>query len=212
MNLWGVIVAGGTGSRFGRLKQLELLRGRRVVEWSVDAVRTWCTGVVVVVPQHLVTELEGPIAGAGVDAVVAGGVDRSASVRAGLDALEPSATHVLVHDAARPLATTDMVGRVVDALRRGAPGVVPVVPVSDTLRVRDGTAVDRSEYVAVQTPQGFDLATLRSAHASGLSATDDASLLDQMGLPVTHVEGDVANFKITEPHDLRIAEVLLDAR
>ena len=89
--------------------------------------------------------------------------------------------------------------------------VVPVVPVTDTLRRRGGSAVDRSEFVAVQTPQGFVLASLLDAHQSCAEATDDASLIDAIGGTVAHVEGDPANLKITVPTDLEMAEVLLSA-
>lgn len=208
MNLWGVLVAGGTGTRYGRLKQVEPLCGRRVLDWSVDALRSACSGVVVVVPAGLVDEIIVPSA----DRVVGGGSDRSASVRAGLAAVSRAATHVLVHDAARPLASAVLVARVVAALEEGATAVVPVVPVSDSLRTVEGEPVDRSRFVAVQTPQGFSIDALRSVHASGSSATDDASLLSHAGFEVRHVEGEASNLKITESHDLRLAEVLLDAR
>lgn len=206
MNPWGVVVAGGAGTRYGRMKQLEPLSGRRVIDWSVAALRPLCGGIVVVLPSDLVGEVDLPEA----DRIVAGGADRSASVRAGLAAVAPETSHVLVHDAARPLASTDLVERVLAALGEGAHGVVPVVAVSDSLRTVDGEPVDRSRYVAVQTPQGFEVEALRSAHASGLSATDDASLLDLAGYAVRHVAGEQTNLKITEPHDLRLAEVLFD--
>ncbi|MDH4365327.1 MAG: 2-C-methyl-D-erythritol 4-phosphate cytidylyltransferase, partial [Acidimicrobiia bacterium] len=143
---------------------------------------------------------------------VAGGHTRSDSVRAGLDALPVSASHVLVHDAARPLVTAEVVGRVRDALAGGAVAAVPVMPVTDSLRMMEGRAVDRSGLVAVQTPQGFRVDVLRLAHSEGDTATDDASLVDRLGLTVVHVEGDPTNMKITDPHDLRIAEVLLHDR
>ena len=88
---------------------------------------------------------------------------------------------VLVHDAARPLASADLFARVVDAVRHGADAVVPVVAVADTLRRRAGGVVDRDELVAVQTPQGFRAAALRDAHATGAEATDDASLVEAAG-------------------------------
>ena len=102
-----------------------------------------------------------------------------------------------------------MVGAVVAALADGAAGAVPVVPVTDTLRRVVGGHVDRNDYVAVQTPQGFDLPVLRRANESGLDATDDASLLDLLRIAVVHTPGDPANIKITVPHDLALAEALL---
>lgn len=208
MDLWGVVVAGGGGSRYGGLKQFEPLAGRRVLDWSIAALAPVCRGMVVVVPASAPARLHLP---SGVTAV-AGGDTRSHSVRAGLDALPPAASHVLVHDAARPLVTADVVARVVDALAAGAVAAVPVVPVTDSLRTVEGRPVDRSGLVAVQTPQGFRVDVLRSAHDAGDTATDDASLVDRLGLTVVHVEGDPANVKITDPHDLRIAEVLLHDR
>jgi 2-C-methyl-D-erythritol 4-phosphate cytidylyltransferase len=206
MIAWGVVVAGGGGTRFGRPKQFEMLRGRRVLDWSVAALSSACQGVVVVLPAGIVAQTELP---AGV-AAVAGGANRSDSVRAGLAAIDPDATHVLVHDAARPLVSEAVIDRVIAALAAGARAVVPVVPVVDSLRSRDGHPVDRSQLVAVQTPQGFEVGVLRLAHSQAATASDDASLVDQLGLTVTHVEGEPINMKITEPHDLRIAEVLLD--
>lgn len=206
MNVCGIVVAGGSGVRYGRRKQLDLLHGRRVLDWSIDCLRSACASIVVVVPADLVVS-------ASLDAsirVVAGGATRSDSVRAGLEALTADATHVLVHDAARPLASHALIRRVVDRLAGGAAGVVPVVPVTDSLRTVHGRPIDRSELVAVQTPQGFVVDALRRAHASVAVATDDASLLADLGLEVMHVDGEPSNIKITDPQDLVIASALLD--
>ncbi len=202
--VWAIVVAGGSGARYGRLKQLDALAGRRVLDWSIDAMglpgRT-----VVVLPADQVGEVA-------VDAVVvAGGSTRSASVRAGLSAVGPNATHVLVHDAARPLVTPEVVAAVIDGLA-AADGAIPVVPVTDTLRRVDGEPVDRSDLVAVQTPQGFGVEILRRSHASGEDATDDATLVTALGGSVVHVDGDATNIKITVPTDRLVAEVILNAR
>ncbi len=203
METWGVVVAGGTGARFGRPKQLETLGDRRVLDHSVDALRPSCSGIIVVGSDLGTAET------LGVAAVVAGGSSRSASVRRGLAALPASATHVLIHDAARPLVPSDVVARVVSALDAGAAAVVPVVPVTDTLRSLDGGTVDRDQLVAVQTPQGFERTTLATAHADGADATDDAAVIERSGVPVVHVEGSPRNLKITFPDDLVVAEALL---
>ena len=208
VNVWGIVVAGGSGARYGGLKQLAELRGRRVLDHSLTALRTVCAGVVVVVPPDRVDDVVVDDA----EAVVGGGDNRSASVRSGLAAVGPNATHVLVHDAARPLASPALCRRIVDALRDGAPAAIPVVEVTDSLRTVDGQPVDRSSFVAVQTPQGFDVAVLREAHRSGEVASDDATLVDRLGCSVVHVEGEPMNLKITAPHDLRLAEELLDGR
>ncbi|MGF1595606.1 MAG: 2-C-methyl-D-erythritol 4-phosphate cytidylyltransferase [Acidimicrobiales bacterium] len=206
MNTWGVVVAGGRGNRYGRLKQFDPLAGRRVVDWSLDALRPVCEGLVLVVPSQLAADDH--LGGPGVT-VVAGGESRSSSVRSGLASLDPAATHVLVHDAARPLASPALVDRVVAALASGARGVVPVVGVTDSLRTIDGRPADRSQLVAVQTPQGFDVPTLRRAHASGADETDDAGLLYALGVEVAHVDGERNNLKLTTPDDLVVAEALM---
>jgi 2-C-methyl-D-erythritol 4-phosphate cytidylyltransferase len=209
MGLWGIVVAGGSGTRFGTLKQLEPLAGRRVLDWAVSSLAgggsgsNRVAGVVLVVPRELVGR--GDLPG---DVIVAGGPTRSASVRAGLAALPRGTDRVLVHDGARPLASASVVDRVINGLS-SASAVVPVVPVTDTLRLVDGGGVDRSNLVAVQTPQGFDVALLTRAHEAGGDATDDASLIDALGGRVLHVEGERLNIKITEPSDLAVAEALL---
>ena len=204
MMTWAVVVAGGAGTRFGRPKQLADLRGRRVVDRSIDAMRPHVDGVVVVGDAEV-----GTADGLGVDDVVAGGQSRSASVRAGLAAVPSDASHVLVHDAARPLVPAEVVQRVLTALVGGAVAVVPVVPVTDTLRSVDGATVDRSRLVAVQTPQGFRLDALLAAHVAGADATDDAAVIEQAGHVVVHVDGDPINQKITVPHDLVVADALM---
>lgn len=211
MGLWGIVVAGGSGTRFGTFKQLEPLGDRRVLDLAVAALvdgprSASVDGVVVVVPSAVVglADLPG-------DVVVAGGDSRAASVRAGLAAVPADVDRVLVHDGARPLVTSAVVARVIAGLDH-APAVVPVVAVTDSLRAVDGGSVDRSGFVAVQTPQGFHRAVLERAHAmasDASGATDDASLVDAIGEVVLHVDGDVANLKITEPADLVVAEALL---
>jgi 2-C-methyl-D-erythritol 4-phosphate cytidylyltransferase len=122
---------------------------------------------------------------------------------------------VLVHDAARPLATAALVTRVLERLAAGdAPGVVPVVPVRDTIKVADAAGVvrtlDRDRLVAVQTPQGFRAAVLREAHAADEEdATDDAVLLERRNERVVTVEGEPWNLKVTYPEDLRVLEAML---
>ncbi len=204
MEIWAVVVAGGSGTRFGREKQLSPLGDRRVIDHAIDAVGPHVAGVVVVGSAQL-----GTPASLGVAARVGGGTSRSGSVRAGLAALPEAASHVLIHDAARPLAPSDVVVRVVDALAGGAVAVVPVIPVTDTLRGVAGGTVDRSGLVAVQTPQGFERRALVAAHGEGFEATDDAGLLERAGHPIVHVDGSPVNLKITFPHDLAVAEALL---
>ena len=175
-----------------------------MLDWSLETARDLSDGVVVVVPPDMADEDE-PLA----DVVVSGGATRSASVRAGLDVVPPEATFVLVHDAARPVPLPAVWTRVLDALRAGADVVVPVVPVTDTLRELEGSTVDRDRLVAVQTPQGFRGDVLRDAHATRAEATDDASLAEQAGATVVVVAGDPTNIKITEPWHLAVADILV---
>lgn len=205
---WAVVVAAGSGRRFGGAKQYERLAGRRVLDWSLDAARGTGhearAGVVLVVAQEL-REAAEPSA----DVVVAGGATRSASVRAGLAVLPADASLVVVHDAARPMPVPGVWRRVLGALARGAGAAVPVVAVADTLRERSGTTVDRDRFVAVQTPQGFRADLLRRAHAGEPEGSDDASLIDAIGARVVLVDGDPANIKVTTPVDLLLADLLL---
>jgi 2-C-methyl-D-erythritol 4-phosphate cytidylyltransferase len=207
-SVWVIVVAAGSGSRFGRPKQYEELAGRPVLDWSLAAARTTATGpddgVVVVVPPDRVGE---PATGA--DRVVAGGATRSSSVRCGLAAVPGHAAVIVVHDGARPLAGAELFARVVEAVNDGADAAVPAVDVTDTLRHRTVGAVDRGGLVAVQTPQAFRAAALRGAHVAEPEATDDASLIEAAGGKVVVVEGSPANLKITRPIDLAIAEALV---
>ncbi|MFF4449165.1 2-C-methyl-D-erythritol 4-phosphate cytidylyltransferase [Streptomyces sp. NPDC001502] len=158
--------------------------------------------------------------------VVPGGETRQESVRAGLDALPPDITSVLIHDAARPLVPVDTVDSVVEAVRDGAPAVVPALPLADTVKeVEPGKpgepepvlgTPDRARLRAVQTPQGFDLATLRRAHAAiavdGEGATDDAGMVERLGVTVMVIPGHEEAFKVTRPLDLVLAEAVLARR
>jgi 2-C-methyl-D-erythritol 4-phosphate cytidylyltransferase len=202
-----VVVAAGSGARFGGPKQLCDLGGRRIVDLAADVARATCDAVVVVVPPDADWTV------AGVD-TVAGGATRSASVRAGLAALALEIEIVVVHDAARPLADEAMFDRVIAAVREGADGAVPGIPIADTVKQvdADGTVtgtVPREALVAVQTPQAFRADVLRAAHSSRPAGTDDAAVVEDAGGRVVVVAGAAENFKITEPADLdRAGEVL----
>jgi 2-C-methyl-D-erythritol 4-phosphate cytidylyltransferase len=209
--VWAVVVAGGSGQRFGQLKQFASLAGRPVVEWAVAACRPSSSGVVLVVPPGT-----GDGDRHGADRVVEGGTTRAESVSRGLAAVPAEAEVIVVHDAARPLAAEALFRAVIDAVAAlGADGAIPGLPVSDTIKVVDGTStvtatLDRATLVAVQTPQAFSAAVLRRAHARGGSAaTDDAALVEALGATVRVVPGDPQNLKITTPADLGLAEHLL---
>jgi 2-C-methyl-D-erythritol 4-phosphate cytidylyltransferase len=208
--VWTIVVGGGSGARFGRLKQYEQLGDRRVIDHSVATARRVSDGVVVVVPA----------ADAAREGGVAGGATRAESVRRGLQAVPDDADVVCVHDAARPFASDALYRAVVAAVRGGADGAVPGVPVTDTIKIV-GAAIDgvdgvdrvdgvrpvvatpdRDSLVAVQTPQAFRAAVLRAAHESADDATDDAALVERAGGRVVVVPGEARNRKITHPDDL----------
>ena len=208
--VWAVVVAGGSGQRFGQMKQFALLAERPVVEWAVAACRPSAGGVVLVLPRDAAADVAH-----GADVVVEGGATRAESVRLGLAAVPYDAEVIVIHDAARPLASDALFRAVIAAVSSGeAGGAIPGVPVSDTIKVVDGThtvtrTLDRSSLVAVQTPQAFGAALLRRAHAQGGEATDDAALVEALGATVRVVPGDPRNLKITTPADLGTAERLL---
>lgn len=206
-SVWAVVVAAGSGSRFGGAKQYAPLAGRRVLDWSIEVARSVADGVVLVVADDAPAADE-PAA----DVVVTGGATRSESVRAGLDAVPVDASVVLVHDAARPVASHALFRSVVDAVLSGADAAVPVIPVVDTITDPRGEAVDREALRAVQTPQGFDASILRRVHVGRPEATDDATLVASAGGRLRQVQGERWNLKITERDDLVVAEALLEQR
>jgi 2-C-methyl-D-erythritol 4-phosphate cytidylyltransferase/2-C-methyl-D-erythritol 2,4-cyclodiphosphate synthase len=197
--VWTIVVAAGAGTRFGRAKQFASLGGRRVVDWAVAAAGAASDGVVVVVPAESAITVASAT-------VVAGGPTRSASVRAGLAAVPVDAAVVVVHDAARPLATPALFDRVIGAVRSGADGAVPAMALPDTVKEVDGDVVvrtpERDRLVAVQTPQAFRAEALRAAHADGGESTDDAALVEANGGRVVVVVGEPDNRKLTQPDDL----------
>ena len=211
MSTWTVVVAAGSGTRFGGDKQLADLSGMAVLARAVVSAAAASDGVVVVVSAERRTEVSGVLSAVGgVEAIVDGGATRSASVRCGLAAVPDDAGVVLVHDGARPLATPGLFRRVADAVLAGADAVVPGVPVTDSLRTAGGGVVARDGVIAVQTPQGFNADSLRAAHAGGGEASDDATLVEASGGAVVVVEGEPANLKITRPADLDLARLELE--
>lgn len=202
-----VVVAAGRGDRFGAAKQFLVLDGARLVDRAVVQCRAVSDEVVVVLPPGVAWD------GPPVDAAVGGGATRSDSVRAGLRALTRDPDVVIVHDAARPLASRALFDAVIAAVRAGADAAVPGVAVADTLKRVEGdrvvATVDREALVAVQTPQAFAAAVLRAVHDRGGDATDDAALVEAAGGTVVVVAGEATNFKVTEPADLVRAEDLL---
>jgi 2-C-methyl-D-erythritol 4-phosphate cytidylyltransferase len=205
---WAIVVAAGGGSRFGAAKQFARLGDVSVLDRAAGVARESCDGVVVVLPAG--REWPAPD---GVR-VATGGPTRSASVRAGLACIPRDADVVVVHDAARPLASRRLFARVIAAVRAGADAAVPGLPVTDTLkRVRDTQVVEtvpRADLVAVQTPQAFRRAALEAAHAHDGVETDDAALVEAAGGNVVVVEGEPRNLKLTRFDDLEVAQALVE--
>ena len=201
MNLHGVVVGAGSGQRFGGPKATAVLRGRPLWEWARDALIDGGAASVVLV---------GPMPGG-----MPGGERRRDSVLLGLSALPAGTTHVVIHDAARPVATASLTRAVVARLAMGdVAGVVPVVAVRDTIKRVEGelvvATVDRADLAAVQTPQAFLLEALLEAHrASDDDASDDASMIERTGGRIVSIPGEPSNLKITYPEDLAMAEALL---
>jgi 2-C-methyl-D-erythritol 4-phosphate cytidylyltransferase/2-C-methyl-D-erythritol 2,4-cyclodiphosphate synthase len=222
-----VVVAAGSGTRLGgsEPKAFVALRGVPVLERALrgvfDSVEP--AQVVLVVPSsHLkaARSIADRVAGVASDSVsvVAGGATRQASVAAGLAALAADVDTVLVHDAARALTPPMLFDRVARAVRSTGGGVIPALPVTDTVKRVGADAavlgtVDRSDLVHVQTPQGFPRVDLDAAYADAIEEhTDDAALFAAAGHVVTVVEGEARAFKITTPWDLRRAENVLGAQ
>ncbi len=220
---WAILVAAGAGERLGADRpkafvgfggEVLLTRSLQLLDDHAEVDR-----IVLVVSagweEAAETLVEQMVAGK-VVSVIAGGATRSESVAAGLAEVGDEAEMVLVHDAARPLATAELVSRVLAALADAA-GAIPAVPLADTVKRVSGDRVtatlDRSELVGVQTPQAFRFGVLREAYdrprAELEAATDCASLVEASGAVVAWVQGERRNFKVTDPVDLALAETLL---
>jgi 2-C-methyl-D-erythritol 4-phosphate cytidylyltransferase len=209
MSVVGIIPAGGSGERLGadRPKAFVVCAGRPLIEWSLEVLGSVCDRVIVAAPDGYD---EGPDR-------VRGGESRSASVQNAVGAVEEADLFV-VHDAARPLVTRDLVERCVGAIEPGIDGAIAAIPMTDTVKevATDGRVLrtlDRSTLWAVQTPQVFRADILRRAlerdAAALAAATDDAWLVDDAGGVITVVESFPENLKVTRESDLRIAEALL---
>jgi 2-C-methyl-D-erythritol 4-phosphate cytidylyltransferase len=218
MSVWALLVAAGTGERLGeerpkafvKLGELPLLAEplRRLDESD------WVDAIVVAVPEgweEPAILLAEELSASKVVAAVRGGATRAESVRAALAEVPEDALVVLVHDAARPLLTEDVLERVLAPLSEGWDGVVPGLPLADTVKEVDGdrivATVPREKLVAVQTPQAFVASKLREAYAGDLTgATDCASLVEARGGRVKWVEGDRRLLKATTRADLELIE------
>jgi 2-C-methyl-D-erythritol 4-phosphate cytidylyltransferase len=224
--VWAVVAAAGDGRRLGHElpKAFVKLGGRPLLAHAIELFEAHprVERMVVVVPEgweEPTALLADELAAGKVAASVAGGATRALSVAAGLAEVSESATAILVHDAARPFASDDLVDRVLDALE-AAEGAVPGLALADTVKRVGGGAVvetlDRGELRAVQTPQAFRAEALQRAYAGAAAdieaATDCAQLVERAGGRVVVVDGEAANAKITGPDDLAGAETRIAER
>jgi 2-C-methyl-D-erythritol 4-phosphate cytidylyltransferase len=221
MSVWAVLAAAGSGERLGidRPKAFARLGGRPLLATSLERLESfdWIDAIVVAAPPGweepaiLVAEE----VGAGkVATCVTGGATRAESVRAAVNEVPAGADVIVVHDAARPFVTDEVVGRVLRPLGEGWEGAVPALPLADTVkRVRGDEVletVDREQLVAAQTPQAFRADVLRVALGGDVAgASDCAALVEEANGRVKVVPGEPLLFKVTGPSDLELAERLL---
>jgi len=215
---WAVLVAAGAGKRLGldRPKAFARFAGRPLLAESLDRLDRcpWVDAIVVAAPagwEEPAILLSEELATGKVVACVTGGSTRAESVRNALAEVGQEALVILVHDAARPLLTDEVVERVLGPLAEGVDGVVPALPVPDTLKRVEGDrvveTVSRDGLVGAQTPQAFLAPALRGAFAGDISrATDCASLVERTGGRVVIVDGDPRLLKVTTPEDLALVE------
>jgi|MudIll2142460700_1097286.scaffolds.fasta_scaffold13020_1 2-C-methyl-D-erythritol 4-phosphate cytidylyltransferase len=215
-----LVVAAGAGKRFGEPKQFAYLRGKPVLEWTLETFDTHpgVDAIILVLPEEQSLKHYRMRYPKIIDSV-AGGEKRQDSVWQGFRLLVAREIPeiVLVHDGARPLVRADLISRVIAVA--GVDGAaVPVLPIEDTIKeAREGRVtgtVDRTFLARAQTPQGFRFEVLKkgleAARRDRFYGTDEAALVERLGIPVTTVAGDPRNIKITTPIDMNIAEALLD--
>lgn len=205
--VWAVVLAGGVSRRFGpRLKQFEEAGGLRLVDRTVAAARRTCDAVALVLPAGVDWD------GAPVDTLAVGGDHQSESLRAALATIPDDAAIIVVADAAHPLASDRLFRDVIDAVRRGADGAVPVVPLLEIVqRVQDGQVVDtlpKDGLVITQAPHAFRASVLRAVHVDRPRPVENSSLLVERGYRVVTVPGEAANLHVTTPEELDVVRRL----
>ena len=205
-----IIPAGGSGERLGAKipKALVQLAGKTLIEHAVANMAPIANQIIVAAPAGFEEQFK-DLLGNEVT-VVTGGLTRTLSVKKALALVEKENEYILVHDAARSLASTDLAMRVIDSLRAGEKAVIPGMPVSDTIKRVDGDnyvtkTPTRSKLRSIQTPQGFTRKLLLKAHTSAGDATDDAGLVEDCGVDVKVILGEERAMKITTMNDLAIA-------
>lgn len=226
MNCYAIVLGGGSGTRMRAEKNKVLLplRGVPVIVRAIAPFSALCAGAIVVAAEEEDDEMRQTLSRFGLSSfvkkVVVGGAQRQSSVRNGLRALPSDAECALIHDGARALVTEDVIRGAIESVEKYGSGVA-AVPVTDTIKraAPDGRVLetpDRSTLYAMQTPQAFRLPLILQAHRQaqkdGFLGTDDASLLEHADIPVYLSEGSYENLKLTTPTDLRLAELILNAR
>jgi len=202
-----IILAAGSGNRFGDRKQFAVVGGRRLVDWAVETAAAVCDEVIVVLPAGV--EWDGPP----VAAAVLGGRSRSASVRSGLAAVSADTNIIVVHDPAHPLVTSSLMKVVITAVRAGADAAFPAVPLTEPLKQIEGTrvvrTVPREGVMMVQSPHAFRADVLRKAHVSDPEVVEDTMLVEALGGDIVIVPGDPRNIHVTTREELAIVSLLL---
>jgi 2-C-methyl-D-erythritol 4-phosphate cytidylyltransferase/2-C-methyl-D-erythritol 2,4-cyclodiphosphate synthase len=209
-----IIAGAGMGHRLGAdiPKALIQIDGVTLIERAFAALSPVVDEIVITAPAGYEDQFRAIVGDSAT--VITGGVLRSDSVNVALKSLSPSTKYVLVHDAARALATSDLAQRVLNGLISGESAVIPALSVVDTIKEvdRDGyvrSTPDRSILRAVQTPQGFSVDVLKRAHEASEDATDDAALVEALGVKVKTIPGEARAMKITNPEDIAMAVTLV---
>lgn len=213
-----IVVAAGEGKRFGGAKPYALLKGKPILEWSLEAFEAHeNVDEVILILRDDSRKKDYSARYTKIVSVARGGEKRQDSVLAGFRQIDPTkAEIVLVHDGVRPLVSSELIGRIIEAVQeKGA--AVPVIPLKDTVKRVDGQEVkqtlEREKLFRVQTPQGFDYSVLKTAFDQAgkedFYGTDEAVLVERTGKRVYVVQGDPRNIKITTPEDIKIAEAFL---
>ena len=212
-----IIAGAGMGHRLGAEipKALIQIDGVTLIERAFASLSTVVDEIVITAPADYEDQFRAIVGESA--KVITGGVLRSDSVNLALKSLSPTIKYVLVHDAARALATSDLASRVLSELEKGEAAVIPALNVIDTIKEvdRDGyvrNTPDRSILKAIQTPQGFSVDVLKRAHEASQDATDDAALVEALGIKVKTIAGEARAMKITNPEDIATAVTLLRPR
>ncbi|MFM7624647.1 MAG: 2-C-methyl-D-erythritol 4-phosphate cytidylyltransferase, partial [Actinomycetota bacterium] len=210
-----IIAGAGLGIRLGAKlpKALIQIEGVSLVERAFSSLSNVVDEIVITAPEGFADEFRKIVGDSAT--VITGGVLRSDSVKLALKSLSPSIEYVLVHDAARGLATSDLASRVLSELKKGELAVIPALSVVDTIKEVDSEGFvrntpDRGSLRAVQTPQGFALSVLKRAHEASEDATDDAALVEAIGVKVKTIQGEALAMKVTNPEDIALAAGLLN--